>query len=186
MINLLPPEEKKEILIKKKLKLVLIFELGLLLFLISALFIAFSIAIYLNGEINSEKIAVFQKEEDIDLTTIADFQKEIEALNNKIKNVESFYNEQTYLIPILEKVSEKLSGRSYLNNFSFTKSSKTLKINLSGFIPTRDDLLAFKRNIESDKDFENVNFPPGNWISPTDIEFFLSFELSLLALSEND
>ncbi|KKR14370.1 MAG: hypothetical protein UT42_C0030G0007, partial [Candidatus Falkowbacteria bacterium GW2011_GWA2_39_24] len=86
MINLLPPEEKKEILIKKKLKLVLIFELGLLLFLISALFIAFSIAIYLNGEINSEKIAVFQKEEDIDLTTIADFQKEIEALNNKIKN----------------------------------------------------------------------------------------------------
>ncbi|KKR53098.1 MAG: hypothetical protein UT91_C0034G0001, partial [Parcubacteria group bacterium GW2011_GWA2_40_23] len=86
MINLLPPEEKEGILIKKKLKLVLIFELGILLFLISALFIAFSIAIYLNGEINLEKIAVFQKEEDIDLTTIADFQKEIEALNNKIKN----------------------------------------------------------------------------------------------------
>ncbi|MDP2946452.1 MAG: hypothetical protein Q8N61_03330 [bacterium] len=177
MINLLPPEEKKGILIRKKLKLVLIFELGILLFSISALFIVFSMAIYLNGEINSEKISVFQKEEDIDLTTIADFQKETEALNKKIKNVESFYNKQTYLIPILEKISGKLPSRSYLNNFSFTKSSETSKINLSGFISTRDDLLAFKRNIESDKDFKNVSFPPGNWVSPTDIEFFLSFEL---------
>lgn len=177
MINLLPPEEKKGILIKKKLKLVLIFELGILLFLISALLIVFSIAIYLNGEINSEKIAVSQKEEDIDLTTIADFQKKIEALNEKIKNVESFYNEQVYLTPVLEKVFEKLPSQSYLNNFSFTKSSETLKINLSGFIPTRDDLLAFKRNIENDKDFKNISFPPGNWVSQTDIEFFLSFEL---------
>ena len=177
MINLLPPEEKKEILVKKKLKLVLIFELGILLFLISALFIVFSIAIYLNGEITSEKITVSQREEDIDLTTIANFQKEIEALNEKIKNVESHYNQQVYLTPVLEKVFEKLPSQSYLNNFSFTKSSKTLKINLSGFIPTRDDLLAFKRNIESDKDFKSVSFPPGNWVSPTDIEFFLSFEL---------
>jgi len=178
MINLLPSEEKKEILIKKKLKLVLIFELGILLFLISALFIAFSIVAYLNGEINLEKAAVVNKEEDIDLTTIADFQKETETLNKKIKSVESFYDGQTYLTPVLEKISEKLPSRSYLNNFSFTKSSKTLQINLSGFIPTREDLLAFKRNIEGDKDFKNVSFPPGNWVSPTDIEFFLSFELS--------
>ena len=192
MINLLPLEEKNEIMIKKKSKLILIFELGILLFLISILFIIFSISIYLNGEINLERTTVLQKEEDIDLITIADFQKEIDVLNEKMKNVESFYNcgyikplvcyrKQIYLTPILEKVFEKLPNNSYLNNISFTKNSGTLQVNLSGFAMNREDLLVFKRNIENDKDFKNVNFPPRNWVFPTNIEFSLSFDLS-----END
>ncbi|MCG2688300.1 hypothetical protein L6250_01550, partial [Candidatus Parcubacteria bacterium] len=62
MINLLPPEDKKELLFKRKLKLILIFELGFLLFLISIALIAFSVSTYLGGEIDSEKTNIFQKE----------------------------------------------------------------------------------------------------------------------------
>lgn len=180
MINLLPPEDKKEILSRKKLKLVLIFELALLLFLLSLVLIVFSISIYLGGEINSEKITIFQREQDIDLAKIADFQAEIEALNEKTGNINAFYHQQAYLTGILGRISEKLPAGSYLNGLSFSKASRTL--NLSGFIATRDDLLNFKRSIENDKDFINVNFPPGNWVSPTNIEFFLSFELNLVKL----
>jgi len=176
MINLLPPEDKKEILFRRKLKLILIFELGLLLFLISLILIVFSVSIYLGGEIESEKISIAQREQDIDLIKIADFQKEIEALNKKTENIDNFYRQQTYSAEVLEKISGKLPVGSYLNSFSFSKISQTL--NLSGFILTRDDLLNFKRSIDNDNDFTNVNFPPGNWVSPTDIEFFLSFELN--------
>lgn len=177
MINLLPPEDKKEILAKKKLKLVLIFELGLLFFLVSIVLIAFSISIYLGGEISLERINIFQKEKDIDLVKIADFQKEIRALNQKTEDVDAFYRQQIYLAGILEKISGKLPAGSYLNSFSFSKTSRT--VNLSGFIPTRDDLLLFKRSIESDGSFTNVNFPPSNWVS--NIEFSLSFKLNLVS-----
>ncbi|MCG2688186.1 PilN domain-containing protein, partial [Candidatus Parcubacteria bacterium] len=159
----------------RKLKLILIFELGFLLFLISIALIAFSVSTYLGGEIDSEKTNIFQKEQDIDLDKIADFQKEIKVLNEKTKDIDTFYHQQTYLAGILEKISEKLPAGSYLNNLSFSQTSNTL--NLSGFVLTRDDLLTFKRSIESDNNFTDVNFPPGNWVSPTNIEFSLSFKL---------
>ena len=175
MINLLPPEDKKELLFKRRLKLILIFELGFLLFLISIILIAFSISIYLGGEINSEKTNIFEKEQDIDLAKIADFQKEIKILNEKTENIGDFYHQQTYLVGVLERISEKLPIGSYLNSLSFSQTSNTL--NLSGFALTRDDLLNFKRSIESDNNFTDVDFPPGNWVLPANIEFSLSFKL---------
>ncbi len=177
MINLLPVQEKKDILTRNKLKLALIFEVGFLFFLISTLFLLLSIQVYLGGEIDSEKITLSQREKKVDKAIISGFQQEIKALNEKFGQIESFYEGQVYLIDELEKVFQKLSPGSYLTSFSFVKNLGQEKVNLVGFSPTREKLLDFKRNLEADPRFDKIDFPPGNWVSSTNVDFDLSFEL---------
>lgn len=177
MINLLPTQEKKNILIGKKLKLVLIFETGLLFFLISALLVFLSIQIYLGGEINSEKIAISQREKEVDTNVILSFQREIKELNKKLEQVAVFYERQVYLNDLLKEVFQKLPSGNYLTSFSFVKDLGQDKINLVGFSPTREKLLDFKKALEADSRFDKVNFPPGNWVSSTNVDFYLSFEI---------
>ena len=177
MINLLPTQEKKDILIRKRLKLALIFEVGLLFFLISVLLIFFSIQVYLGGEIDSEKIAIYQRKKEVDTTAILSFQQETKALNEKFGQVKSFYEGQVYLTDGLKKVFQKLPPGSFLTSFSFVKDLGQEKINLVGFSPTREKLLDFKKNLEADPKFDKVDFPPGNWVSSTNVDFYLSLEL---------
>lgn len=177
MINLLPAQEKKDVLIRKKLKLVLIFETGLLFFLISTLLIFFSIQIYLGGEINSKKIAISQREKEVETNVILSFQQEIKELNTKLEQVAVFYEKQVYLNDLLKEVFQKLPPGSYLTSFSFVKDLGQDKINLVGFSPTREKLLDFKKTLEADSRFDKVNFPPGNWVSSSNVDFYLSFEL---------
>ena len=174
MINLLPLQEKKEILFRKKLKLALIFEIGLLLFLISGSFILFSVKAYLGGEIDSEKITLAQRQKEVNQETVSGFEKDVEELNQKLKRIGSFYENQISLAKVLEQVYENLSPRAYLTSFS---SSYGSKINVAGFMPTKEELLVFKKNLEKIKEFKEIDFPLVNWVSPKDIDFYFSFEI---------
>ena len=174
MINLLPLQEKKEMMARKKLRLALIFEIGLLLFLISGSLALFSVKAYLGGEIGSEKINLSQRQEEVNQETISGFEKDIEELNQKLKRVASFYENQISLAKVLEQIYESLSPGAYLTSFS---SSYGSKINVAGFIPIREELLVLKKNLEKIKEFKEIDFPPVNWVSAKDVEFYFSFEI---------
>ena len=108
---------------------------------------------------------------------ILNFQQEIKELNKKLEQVAVFYERQIYLNDLLAEVFQKLPPGSYLTSFSFVKDLGQDKINLVGFSPTREKLLDFKKTLEADSRFAKVNFPPGNWVSSTDVDFYLSFEM---------
>ncbi len=177
MINLLPLEEKKEVFAKKKTKLILIFEFGVLLFFVSCLFIFFAIKIYLVGETGPERLAIAQKEKEVDVAQITAFQKEIEAVNSKLQDVEGFYNNQLSITGVLEKVYNNLPQGGYLTSVSFFKSSKKIEMSINGFSPTREKLLEFKNNLEAERGLKKVNFPPSNWAQAENASFSLSFEI---------
>jgi len=174
MINLLPLQEKKEIMTRKKLKLVLIFEIGLLLFLISGYLALFSVKAYLGGKTDAEKTNLSQRQKEVDQKTISDFEKDIEELNRKLKRVESFYENQISLAKVLEQIYENLPSGAYLTSFS---SSYGSKINVAGFILTKEELLTFKKNLEKIKEFKEIDFPLVNWVSSKDVEFYFTFEV---------
>jgi Tfp pilus assembly protein PilN len=176
MINLLPPVGKKDLLVRKKLKLVLIFEIGLTVFLLSALLCLFSITFYLKGEIDSQKSAILERKETVDTAAVSDLQKTIKDLNRTIGDVAAFYKNQVSPTLILQRVSVKLPQGGYLTNFSLHEELGRAKINLSGFINNREELLEFKKSLEAEKTFKAINFPPSNWVLPTNIDFYLSFE----------
>jgi len=179
MINLLPLAERDNFVKERKLKLVVIFEAGFLLFLISLSFVLLAAKIYLRGEIESQENFLSQREKEASFKTVEDFQKSLEAYNSKLQGVGSFYGQQTFLTGVMQKLSSLLPEGCYLTSFSFrqTDNNSPGTVNLTGFAPTRESLLSFKKNLEEEKSFEKIVFPPIGWAEPLNIDFSLTLEL---------
>ena len=173
MINLLPPQYKNELKQERKYKLVLILGIVVLFFLISLSLILLSIKFYTQGQVESEKILLSLKEKQFKTPETEALQKDIVLVNQEISKLSSFYQNQTNLVEILEKLSQIFPPGMYLTSLSYQKA--IFQISLSGYAPTRETLVQFKENLE--KEFKEVNFPPSNWVVPTDINFQTTFKI---------
>ena len=178
MINLLPPQQKEELRREEKWKLTLILGIIFLVFLLCFFLIMLSIKIYISGELEFQKNLLGIEEKKFKTPEIQEFQKEITALDQNLFKLDSFYQEQPNLTKILEKISETLPSGAYLTRLSWQK--ETFQIELSGFAPLRESLFELKKNLEEEKDFENIYFPPANWVKPKEIDFFVTFKVKPL------
>jgi len=175
MINLLPPQYKNELKQERKYKLVLILGIVVLFFLISLSLILLSIKFYTQGQVESEKILLSLKEKEFKTPETEALQKEVISINQNILKLSSFYQNQANLVEILEKLSQISPSGMYLTSLSYQKTN--FQISLSGYAPTRETLVQFKENLEKEKEFKEVNFPPSNWVAPTDINFQATFKI---------
>lgn len=175
MINLLPPQQKKELKREEKWKLTSIFGIILLFSLLFFSLALFFIQTYISSELETWKIIFEIEEKKFKTSKIQDFQKKIVVLNQNLSKLDSFYQEQIDLTEILEKISQTLPSEVYLNNLSWQK--ETSQVVLSGFAPKREDLFTLRKNLEKEKDFEEIYFPSSNWIKPKDIDFYVAFKI---------
>ena len=171
MINLLPPKEKKSLEQQKILRSFFILSALFLLSLICFSFILLSIKIYISKQVESQKLVLQeqQTEKKHEISKIQQLEKDIKSINKEISMLNSFYESQTHLIPILSKISQSIPIESNLFTFSFAQDSS--KISLSGFCPSRELLFEFKKNLEANEDFSKITFPLANWVKPSDINF---------------
>ena len=183
MINLLPAQYKEELKQEEGWKLVLILEILVLIFLICLTLILFSVKIFISGQLEAQKILLFQEEKKFEESQIKNMEEKITISNQTLLELNSFYQSQTNLTEILEKISEILPINVYLTTLNFNPLTATenekhaAQISLSGFSPTREILLEFKKNLEKEQTFEEIYFPPSNWVKPTDIDFSVNFKI---------
>lgn len=181
MINLLPPSEKKLLAQEKYWRMVLILEILFLLFLLSLILILFSIKIFIAGQLEAQKILLEQREKAIPFSQIRDYEKKFIKLNLSLSKLNSFYQNQTSLTEILEKISETLPAGTYLTNLKFNPPQKEkeyfAEVSLSGFCPSREILVEFRKNLEAQEEFKEVYFPPSNWVQSTNIYFSTNFKI---------
>jgi len=182
VINLLPPQQKEELLEEKKLKLVLILGITILAALFSLFLILFSVETSVKGEVGLQKVLIEQKDLQIPQNKI--LEERIKSLNLTLSELNSFYQREISLVDILETTSKTLPKRTYLNTFNFSRPTKKEdlekyrgQISLSGYVPSRETLLELKKNLESQDSFSEVYFPPANWVTPTDIIFTVNFKV---------
>jgi len=175
MINLLPPEQKQVLLLEEKFKLVLILGIIVLAFLVSFVFILISIKIFLDAEMEIQKINFEQKEKELKVPALQDIENKITEANAAFSQLDSFYRGQRNSIVVFEKIFNALPSGIYLNNLSFNSISS--QIFLLGFSPSREILLQLKENLEKETSFSGVYFPPINWIEPVNINFSLNFKI---------
>lgn len=178
MINLLPPQQKKELLVEERFKLVLIFGILTLLFLISLSLILFSVKIYISGQVESQKILINIEEEKLKLLGVQKLEEEIKLINQNLSQLNNFYQKQPNLTFWLTKISETLRPGMYLTALSLTPvpEENKFEVSLKGFAPNRDRLSEFKRNLEAGP-FEEIYFPVSNWIDPSN--FLVTFEFKI-------
>ena len=175
MINLLPSQQKEELREEGKWKLIMILGIVLLAFLISLSLILFSIKTVILGQVEIQKILLEEREKELKTQKIQELEAKIRDYNLTLSNLDSFYKKNLNLTDILEKLSKTLPQGTYLTTFIFNLT--TLEISLSGYSPDRETLVAFKENLEKEEKFEKVYFPLANWVSPTDINFSVTFKV---------
>ena len=184
MINLLPPQEKQKLKAERKKRMTIIlwflvmFSVGLLVLLL------FSVKVYLKTQIiaGQDVLANSQGSEESGIDLL---RERVKKANDAITNLRGFYQDKIYFSEINQRVAELLPSDAYLTIFSvgaFTreedkKVESGYKFSLSGYAPARETLFAFKNNLEKENRFQNVYFPPVNWVKPTDVEFFVTFEI---------
>lgn len=178
MINLLPPQQKEELLLRERLNLILILSILISSFLICLALILFLVKIPIERDLEVEKIYIQEKEREYSQSK--SLEEKIKVLNLTLSQLKSFYQNQISLTEILEKISQAISPGIYLTNLNFSaieEKEEIGQISISGLSLTREDLLLFKKNLESEKDFFEIYFPPENWIHSRDIDFNISFKL---------
>jgi len=179
MINLLPPEEKKELLWEQKRRIIIILCFLLLFFLICLTLILFSAEIYLKTQVDIQKTFLAEVQKEYNQPEIQSLQEQIKATNSILTKLSSFYQKKIYFTEVLERISKTLPEGTYLTNLSTVFSSNILKVSLSGFVPTRETLFEFKKNLEKEESFKEIFFPSANWVKPANIDFFISFEIAI-------
>ena len=174
MINLLPPQQKRDLLGEERFKLILILGILLLVFLILLSLILLSIKIYISGQVEYQKILANLGEKE--LPQFNALKEKLNSIDKDLSKIDSFYQGQFNLTEFLERISKITPEGIYLKSFSYQKG--TSQIILSGFSPTVEVLVDFKENLEKQENFKEIRFSPTAWIKLVDIDFDLTFKIT--------
>jgi Tfp pilus assembly protein PilN len=184
MINLLSPQSKEDLLREEHFKIILILGIIAVAFLICLVLNIFYIKIHLSGQIEEQKFFLEAEEKKFQVSGTQKIESEILSLNKELKNLEYFYKKKFSVTSVIEKIFNTLPAGLYLERLNYSPLQQTSKennlaqISLSGFSPTREDLIKFRENLENEEIFNEVNFPPSNWVEPIDIKFSVTFKLA--------
>jgi len=182
-MNFLPLGEKKELALERSKKIILIVWVLFLFFLFCLVLALLFLNTYFKIKVKSENILLNSAKKEFNSSEIAKFKDEIKEANLNLKKLSSFYRKKIYYSDILKNVSESIPESIYLNSLSISlsfvkKGGKIIDISLSGFSPTREKLLNFRKNLENNSYFYKVYFPPSDWIKAEDINFSATFRLN--------
>lgn len=167
MINLLPSQFKEEISLEERKKIVIILGILSFLFLISLILILFAIKIYLNSQVEAQKAFFGLEMKEKESPEIKELENKIGSVNQRLSQLDNFYQKQLHFSEILEEVNKTIPKEIYLTSLSFSKD--TSEVRLSGFSPTRETLVQFRKDLELS--FQDVKVPPANWVEARDINF---------------
>lgn len=169
MINLLPPEEKKELLTEEAKRLTIILGLVVLLSLFCLIIILSFLKIYLLIQVDSQDDVLELIKKQVETSEAQVIKEKVEDSNQKFARINDFYEQKSDLEKTLERLTQTIPGEIYLTNLSYSKTSS--QIILAGFSPSRDLLVQFKKNLEQKEEFQEIYFPPSSWIEPIDVDF---------------
>lgn len=182
MINLIPPEEKKELAENKKQKLIIICGFLGFLFCLSLVLGLVSVKFYVAGQNLYQTVFYEAAQKEFSSHENQEIKKEIISFRRDIDRINAFYAADIDLTFLLEKFISALNPGVLLKSISY--QSETASFNITGFSEKREDLLLFKNNIENDPAFKNIEFPPASWVKSENVDFSAIFKAKTLKNSQ--
>ena len=176
MINLIPIEEKKQIRKDFYNRFLVVFFIMLsvlvvilLIIVLPYYFISLEKKISTNKELDAQKNEIMPEIDQKALVSIKDLDAKLSLLNEARKNDYTFSQKV-----INEIVSQKIYGIKINKFFYENNSLEGKKVNITGIAQSREQLLLFRQNLESDLMFKDVNLPISNFVKGRNIEFNLN------------
>lgn len=183
MLNLLPPQQKKELLEEENWKLTLILMTVFTFFLTALFFVLLLINIIILSNLEIQRINLSQQGKTPDNLQAQILEKDLADFNQTISGLDIFYQNQFVITDTIAQISKLLlSSDLYLTDFSFVSFASQQKefigqISLSGFASKRNSLMNFKKELEKIENFQEINFPSSNWIRPININFTVNLKI---------
>jgi hypothetical protein len=178
-LNLIPIQKKEEIKKSNYFRLVLRSEIELfgiiLIFAAMLLNINYILKVTLDSdkEVNAAKNAAQNKE-------IRKYDSEIREINEKIREIGKIQEGQLNW----SNLFEKLNGL-YSNSIEMKRvATRNYLVLLEGKANNRDNLIAFKENLEKEECFSEVNLPLSSLVSRENVEFQIDFKIKKECLKE--
>lgn len=180
MINLLPPEEKRELLREKNKKLVIVLGDIVLIAMVCLVLVLFALKFYILVEVDSGKLLLNNAEKKYQTPALLALKKVVQKYNSILVKVDDFYKKEMHFSDALKIILDIPRPEGIVfTQVTLSRGGDKIKATASGISDSRDHLLLFKDSIEGNKKIENAYFPPENWIKPLNINFNLTFEIIL-------
>jgi len=176
-LNIIPPELKKEIKIKKIYAALKDFYAVLF---INVCFIAIIYLVAL-GVIQAHFVKTI-KNSSLLTKSVENYEQQIKEINAKINEVEKIQSEAvewSYLVSFLFSHAPK---GIFFNHISVNKEKNSLTLN--GTAAKRENLLALDELLKSSEYFANVNFPLSNLLKKENINFTITAEIKSYDFSQ--
>lgn len=176
MINLIPKEEKKKMVIEFYFRLAILFVFMMDFCILVAFFSL--LPSYFISSIKNSLISTRlenQKLEPLPLSVKDSFFL-LKEIDNKIIFVEKF-EENKFLLSVKVINAILLNKRPDIKITQILYENKGInekKISITGIAPSREVLLLFREALENSSTFKNVNLPISNFIKGSNINFNLS------------
>lgn len=176
MINLIPKEEKNKMVrfFYYKILVLVLTMLGLIcfLFFVSILPTYFLSSIknsIISTKLENQKVEPVLLPNQQTLDTISDIDNKLNIIELAEKNQFTVSNNIINAVILKKAPNIKITDISYKNDVSGNK-----KISIEGVAPSREALLLFRRTLEDDIAFKQIDLPISNFIKGSNIRFYLS------------
>lgn len=150
------------------------------LFLISLLLI---FQFYFNNQVAKEEALLAVKGENLkSFPGFPDFKEAIRETNQELVKVSNFYQGQFLFLPLLEKLSLITPETIYFRRLTIQRPfSETdgcaASVIITGYVQSREDLFLFQKSLREVDGFGNVEVSLQSWMEPSDVDFYLTFEI---------
>lgn len=170
MINLLPPDKKKEIFLANIQKMILLF--GGIFVSASLCFclILFAVKYFIMSEsvMASSELAMLRGKEGEKIN--------LDKYNKIFPDLVAVYGQKVHMFEVVDNI---LAVKSEFISFSLVSIQRAPKnsilVKISGNAVSREDLLKLKGVMEKNNNFKNIIFSPNSWINEKNPAFNLSF-----------
>ena len=182
MINLLPAEEKQKIVYRRQKKTAVIVWFFLVFFAVCLIAVLLSVRAIISNKTSAEERIYSGLERKYEESETKAINKEINNFNSSVSKLDAFWKNKIYFSDIIARFAAIVPDGVYFNDLSLTPSVQAegpsyLSASVTGIAPTRESLFNLKKNLEKDGFFQQVSFPPANWVKATDINFTISFKI---------
>ena len=173
-LNLLPIEQKKRLRLYFFQNNILFSGLFLVLLVLILILFLGGILMFLHFKyLSIGKEIMVEQSKIIQIETIKGIEKKIKELNLQLADLDKIQKNQSNFYEILSSVvADTLSG---VRVSAIEIEGATKKITITGYSPTRENLLLIKKTLENSSKYKNIDFPISNLTNPKDINFRFGF-----------
>ena len=172
-LDLLPEARKKMLRRKKKFRIILEQEFLLLFPLLVFIVILANIFLLLNFKKDSIAQGQLQQGVQGQYQELDGYENDIKDMNKKVDEVSKINDAHLVWSRAITRLEKDVPQGIVINDLS----TKDYKILLVGKSATRESLINFKENIQSDDCFQEPNVPLSNLVTKENIEFQMDFSV---------